>query len=543
MTESTLQLTSSWATAYNLIFTSFPISYIALFDKDVTYERIMNQKEEEEYYKTNAFTGQTVDNSFTPIRILKTLPLIKKHIHKLYYTTQQGYKFTWTTFFGEVVNGIVVAFLLGYLGFNIFDGKIPIHEDGYTPDYWMVSFAIYGALIYSTNVVLFIRADQITWFYIGVIFLLTLIPYWILNFLFDTLINMENSSQRVLINLFNTYQYFMFAATIVVACVIIEFSKKLYRMYWKPSLVEYFQFLISNNLCDDPARFEDQILEAFQSNHDPIKRSQHRQMYMTKQLESELAQLSQDMDEVKDSKGERVLDARVDLLSRAQSAENIKRSVSNVTDAVKHDANTQENSHRIHMLDHPSLSDKHNSYEGRVPILSDANEDDDQLSISQHHPMSHYQNGNNLPAQSLVNRDISPVTEGHSVVQTHQDLHFNLDQSGSLGSSHGDLMRNMTPPAGNRNKNVNNLTIKVPSREIDKEDQNRHEISVSGQDYDYRLYTTQGMGEARSLPGKPIGVDKSQGANVKPNAPVQEEPDSPYEHITTPLPPKRGTFF
>ncbi len=512
----------------------------------------MSEKEEIEHYKTNAYTGVTLDNSFQPTRMLKILPLIKQHYHKLYYTTQSGWNFTWTSFFGEVINGVVIAFLLGYLGFNIFDGKLVIIDDGQTPDYWMVSFAIYGALIYCTNTVLLFRAGQITWFFIAFIFCCSLIPYWVLNFLFDTVISMENSSQRVLINLFQTYHYFLFAAIIVVAVIFIEYSIKVYKMYWKPSLVEYFQFLISNKLYNDPARFEDRILEAFQSNHDPIKRSQHRQLYMTKELESELAQLSQDIDD----KGGQVVqhrDSGVDLPVRASSAQDIKRSISNVTDIVKHDANTQENSHRLLMLDHPSHSEGHMINDRREPILSEANDIDDRISISQYHTMNAPQLREDNSVQPIPTNIVSPPTEGHSAIQTQNDLYFNLDNSGSLQSSHGDLLRGMTPNAGNRNNHVHNLSIKVPSPENGHPEQNHSNGLTNGQDLNDRLYKTQQVqmttlnetknSERFRFDVRDRQIDRPQVVDTNPSGPSREEPDSPYRHVSTPLPPKRGGFF
>lgn len=50
MMESRLIIITSWAAGYNLFFTSFPISYLALWDKDVTYEWVMNSEDETTYY-------------------------------------------------------------------------------------------------------------------------------------------------------------------------------------------------------------------------------------------------------------------------------------------------------------------------------------------------------------------------------------------------------------------------------------------------------------------------------------------------------------
>lgn len=191
-----------WAAGYNLFFTSFPISYIALWDKDVTYEWVMSEEEESLYYETNTFTGESLDSSYLPTPTIKIFNEIKKHYHKLYYITQDGSAFGWSTFFGEVINGLVIAMLIGYIGYNVFAGDIIMHSDGYNPDYWMASFALYSALIYSTNVVLLIRANQITWLltlaYVGAA---SLIPFFVLVFLYDTVLKVNNAGSRSYLNL------------------------------------------------------------------------------------------------------------------------------------------------------------------------------------------------------------------------------------------------------------------------------------------------------------------------------------------------------
>lgn len=260
-----------WAAGYNLFFTSFPISYLALWDKDVTYEWVMSEEEEETYYQAHTFTGESLDQSYLPTSTIKIFSEIKKHYHKLYYLTQDGSAFGWSTFFGEVINGLVIAMLIGYIGYNVFGGDIIMHSDGYNPDYWMASFALYSSLIYCTNVVLLIRANQITWLltlaYVGAA---SLMPFFVLVFLFDTVLEVQNAGSRSYLNLCQTWHYYFFCLSVIMACSFIEISKKMYRMFWKPYLNDYFKYLIHRGEQDNPENFKPEILEAFVKIHDPI---------------------------------------------------------------------------------------------------------------------------------------------------------------------------------------------------------------------------------------------------------------------------------
>lgn len=77
------------------------------------------------------YTGETLDHSYLPSTTIKIFTEIKKHYHKLYYTTQGGQAFGWSSFFGEVVNGLAIAVLIGYIGFNVYSGSTIVHFNGH----------------------------------------------------------------------------------------------------------------------------------------------------------------------------------------------------------------------------------------------------------------------------------------------------------------------------------------------------------------------------------------------------------------------------
>lgn len=270
--ESKLHVNLSWASSYNLFFTSVPICYLACFDKDVTYEYIMNSEEEDEHYRQSAFTGVSEDNSHLPTKTVKVLPLIKKNYHYLYYITQKGLPFGWHTYFWQVINSLIMSVILCLTGYQVYSGDVIAHKDGYPADFWMASFGIYTALVLSTIVVVLIRTSQITWlyilFYIG---LLTLGPFYILTYLYDThLLTTPNLKEFVIYNLSSTWIFYLFSIFFIMTAFMIEIFYIYFKQLFRPTLADYFKWLIKNKKANDPDYFAPAILENFIKLHDPI---------------------------------------------------------------------------------------------------------------------------------------------------------------------------------------------------------------------------------------------------------------------------------
>lgn len=263
---------------YNLLFTTFPICYIALWDKDVTYEYVMNEDEEDEFYRSNEYTGISLDQSYVPTSNLKTKYLIKKYFHYLYYTTQKGWSFNWKTFFGEVVNAIIISVVLCLFGYLIFAGDRAITIDGQTSDFWIASFSIYASLVYTTNIVILTRAGQITWLLIVYCTFISIFPFLVLSFIFDTYMDLPDARQRILENMAISSQYYLFFILTMSVGFIIEVLKRFYKMFYKPTLSEYFLWLIKNKKEDQEQYFTPEIFEAFAKLHDPIKKKPGRKL-------------------------------------------------------------------------------------------------------------------------------------------------------------------------------------------------------------------------------------------------------------------------
>lgn len=255
-----------------MFFTSFPITVLAVYDKDVTYEYVMKEEEEKSYYKSKDSTLDNLDNSYIATPTIRHMSLIKANFQYLYHTTQQNWDFNWKKFFVEVVNSLSLAVILCILAFSVCSSTSIHHQDGYSFDYWNVSFTIYAALIYMTNVAILMRSGQITWFVIFWIAFFSIIPFIIVSILYDTVMDLVNGSQYILPTMGQTYHYYLVCIVITFIAFLFEFIQKLAQVTWKPRLSDYFRLLINRGLENDPSKFEKQFLESFAQLRDPIQK-------------------------------------------------------------------------------------------------------------------------------------------------------------------------------------------------------------------------------------------------------------------------------
>lgn len=259
-----------------MFFTTFPIIYLAIFDKDVTYEHIMTQKEEQKYYSEHNFTGVTDENSFLPTKALRVLPLIKKNYHYLYYITQKGLCFGWHTFMWQVVNSLIMSLILCLVGYQVYSGDSVFHIDGHTADFWMASFGIFTALVFSTIIVVIIRAAQITWIFIlGSIVCFSLGPFYFLSYLFDTiLVKTPSLREFVMVNLSVTYNFYLFFILFMMVALFIEICAIYFRILYRPTLADYFMALIKRGDANNPDYFAPEILQKIINLQDPIQKKE-----------------------------------------------------------------------------------------------------------------------------------------------------------------------------------------------------------------------------------------------------------------------------
>ena len=245
---------------------------MAVYDKDVTYQYVMNEEEEEQYYRTHDFSVRTPDDSFIATSSVRHMPLIKANFQYLYHTTQQNWDFNWKVFFLEVLYSVSLAVILCTLAFSVCSGVSIQHEDGYTYDFWMASFTIYGCLIYITNVAIALRSGQITWFVMFWIAFFSVIPFLVISLLFDTIMKIENGSQYILLNMGSTYHYYLVCCAMVFIAFLFEITRKFVQVIWRPRLSDYFRLLINRGLENDPSKFEKGFLASFSHLRNPIQK-------------------------------------------------------------------------------------------------------------------------------------------------------------------------------------------------------------------------------------------------------------------------------
>lgn len=259
-----------------MFFTSLPISCIATFDKDATYEYLMNEKESQEFYRSQGFTGTSLDGSFVPSKTLRILENVKANFHYLYHTTQRGWDFCWKKLGIEAVNSIICAAAICTIAFGALSGVNTVHEAGYTYDFWMSSFTIYASAILMSNVVIVCRASQISWFLLFWVFAGSIIPFYVISFFYDTMMNLENGSQFIILNIGTTYHYYLVIGANMMVAFMIEMGRRCGQAFYRLRLADYFKLLINNGLDWDPARFNKELMREFADLHDPPTKKKRR---------------------------------------------------------------------------------------------------------------------------------------------------------------------------------------------------------------------------------------------------------------------------
>lgn len=101
---------------YNLVFTSLPLLFKALMEQDITVE----------------------DEKDT---------FVRKNVCKTYYLGRESEIFNVFNFIVEIVRAFCAAVILYYLVYAVFE-RVPLHEDGFVADIWIISITQFTAIIF-----------------------------------------------------------------------------------------------------------------------------------------------------------------------------------------------------------------------------------------------------------------------------------------------------------------------------------------------------------------------------------------------------------
>ena len=232
----------------------------------------MNENEEREYLADNAFVGQSLDGSFLPCPTLRIFDNIKKHFQWSYYISQKSLDFGWKKFGSEVLSSTFQAAALCTVTFGVCSGLNIQHINGYTYDFWMMSFTVYASLVFITNVTLLVRTEHISVFLLFWIIGFSILPYLILNYVFDTQLDVENGSQYLINKMSETSHYYLVLAANIMIAFLIETWRRLRQVFWKPRINDYFKYLLKEGKIGDDKYFSEEILKGFIQMQEPIKK-------------------------------------------------------------------------------------------------------------------------------------------------------------------------------------------------------------------------------------------------------------------------------
>lgn len=243
-----------------------------MFEKNLTYEYIMNENEEREYLAQNSFVGLSLDGSFLPCPTLRILDNIKKHFQWSYYISQKSLDFGWKKFGSEVLSSSFQAAALCTVTFGVCSGLNIQHVNGYTYDFWMMSFTVYASLIFISNVTLLVRTEHISVFLLFWIIGFSILPYLILNYVFDTQLDVENGSQYLINKMSETSHYYLVLSANIMIAFMIEMWRRLRQVFWKPRINDYFKTLLKEGKAGEDKYFTEDILKSFVQVQEPIKK-------------------------------------------------------------------------------------------------------------------------------------------------------------------------------------------------------------------------------------------------------------------------------
>lgn len=109
-----------------------------------------------------------------------------------------------------------------------------------------------------------------------------------------------------MVNLSETYVYYLYFILFTGLTIAIETGALFIRYYYKPTLADYFKWLIKNNKADSPEYFDEAILKNFKRLQDPIPKKEELEwsdIISKSQLDEKLKSSEIEKEEIKEEKG------------------------------------------------------------------------------------------------------------------------------------------------------------------------------------------------------------------------------------------------
>lgn len=294
---------------YNLVFTSFTVSLLACTDRDINYLRVKSEKElmkekeakEAEYVRKVTNQENDVDSSFTVVskdkkvdeslvncEYITVIKKIKENFQHYYYISQKSLFFTPSTFFLEIMSSLSQSTAVTLMTTYFFNGETVLTIEGYTADHWCVSFTIYTSILLGSNLTLCYRSREIGWTLIFMIFVTSIIPFFIFMWIYDQLEQLNSDSTYSAITLFRSYHFYL---TVFINLMTISLLEVLDLLRWygiKPTLVEYTRMILKGGKIDQEGKFDMNIIKKIKSFHDPIQKFEE-DLEQKKEIERNIA--------------------------------------------------------------------------------------------------------------------------------------------------------------------------------------------------------------------------------------------------------------
>eukprot|EP00292_Cryptomonas_paramecium_P002149 CAMPEP_0113680182 /NCGR_PEP_ID=MMETSP0038_2-20120614/11140_1 /TAXON_ID=2898 /ORGANISM="Cryptomonas paramecium" /LENGTH=1529 /DNA_ID=CAMNT_0000598461 /DNA_START=386 /DNA_END=4971 /DNA_ORIENTATION=+ /assembly_acc=CAM_ASM_000170 len=205
---------------YNLMFTSLPVMFFAVLDRDVE-------------------------------------PEIVKRRPELYYTGQINQHFNMTRFWTFIFGAVCHSLLLYYVTFYCMDLNVT-DDSGRSLGLWSVGTTVLTNVIITVTVIISLHTRSWTWIH-AVVYLGSVAWWWFFLLVYHSLApgwmgsyDSADTVYRVIFQLGDSLMYWLIQLVVVLLCVVPVLSYKFFREHYFPGIDDYYRRVVAN-----PASYRD----------------------------------------------------------------------------------------------------------------------------------------------------------------------------------------------------------------------------------------------------------------------------------------------